>query len=87
MLFMQKFNSSSPHRISAAISVAILFHTLLGVLIFQVLPETENQKTIPVQLTIASKASSAVIQTQANNSSNMPEEAAEEILNKEKYCT
>ena len=84
MRFMHKFNSSSPYRISLAISVALLFHTLLGFLLFQILPDIEPQKSIPIQLTISSKATSSAIQTQANAPSNMPEETAEEILNKEK---
>lgn len=81
---MQKFNSSSPYRISLAISFAILFHTILGIVLFQILPEIETKKTIPIQLTISSQASSAAIQTRANTAANKPEETAEEILNKEK---
>lgn len=84
MLFMQKFNSSSPYRTSLAISFAILFHTLLGIALFQILPKIETKKTIPIQLTISSTASSSAIQTRANTASNKPEETAEEILNKEK---
>jgi len=81
---MQKFNSSSPYRISLAISFAILLHTILGIALFQILPKIETNKTIPIQLTISSKASSSAIQTRANTASNKPEETAEEILNKEK---
>ena len=84
MLYMQKTNTTSSYRILLAISVAILFHTLLGIALFQILPEIETKKTIPVQVVISSKPTSSAIQTQANNPSNKPEETAKEILNKEK---
>lgn len=84
MLFMQKFNSSSPYRTLLAISFAILFHTILAISLFQILPKIETEKTVSIQLTISSQASSSAIQTRANNAANKPEESAEEILNKEK---
>lgn len=80
---MQKFNSSSPYRTALAISFAILFHTILGIALFQILPKIEIQKSNTIQLTLSSNASSSVIQTRANTASNKPEETAEEILNKE----
>jgi TonB family protein len=84
---MQKFSSSSPYRTSLAISFAIAVHTVLGIALLKVLPDIESKKTIPIQLTISSKATSSAIQTQANNAANKPEETAEEILNKEKLLT
>ncbi|UZE95253.1 energy transducer TonB [Alkalimarinus alittae] len=81
---MRNFNSSSPYRISLAISIAIVFHTMLGIALFQFLPNLDVEKTIPIQLTLSSKATSSAIQTRANTASNTPEETAEEILNKEK---
>lgn len=84
MLFMQKFSSSSPYRTSLAISCAIAAHIVLAIALFKALPKLESKTTIPIQLTISSKAASSAIQTQANNASNMPEETAQEILNKEK---
>lgn len=81
---MHNFNSSSPHRIVLAISFALAFHTLLGIALLQLLPDTEVKKTIPVQLTLSSRATSSAIQTRANTPANTPEETAKEILNKEK---
>ncbi len=84
MLFMQKYNSSSPYRTSLALSLAILFHIILGIILLKILPKIEVKRTIPIQLTVSSKASSSAIQTRANTASNKPKESAEEILNKEK---
>lgn len=83
MLFMHDLNTVSSYRITLSISIAILFHTLLGIFLFQFLPELEQKKTIPVQLVVSSKATSSAVKTQANAPSNRPTENAEDILNKE----
>ena len=80
---MYTLNNSSPYRIFLAVSIAILFHTLLGILLFQLLPKIEQKKTIPIQLVITSKTTSQSIKTQNSTPSNKPEEDAQDILNKE----
>jgi len=81
---MYTLNKTSSYRIFLAVSIAILFHTLLGILVFQLLPKIEQKKTIPIQLVIASKATSQSIKTRTSTPSNRPEEDAQEILNKER---
>jgi len=81
--FMYTLNKTSPYRIFLAISIAILFHTLLGILVFQLSPKIESKKTIPIQLVITSKATSQSIKTQTSTPSNRPEVDAQDILNKE----
>ena len=81
---MHTLNNSSPYRIFLAVSIAILFHTLLGIIVFQLLPKIEPKKTIPIKLVIASNATSQSIKTQSSTPANKPEEDAQDILNKER---
>ena len=80
---MHTLNKIPSYRIFLAVSIAILFHTLLGILVFQLLPKIETKKTIPIQLVITSKATSQSIKTLASTPSNQPEEDVQDILNKE----
>ena len=80
---MYTLNNTSPYRIFLAVSIAILFHTLLGILVFQLLPKIEPKKSIPIQLVITSKATSQSIKTQNSTLSNVAKENSQDILNKE----
>ncbi len=80
---MHKSKNLSSYRISLTLSIAILFHAVLGILLFQLLPNIEPKKTIPIRLIIPSEATSATTKTKANAPSSRPEEDAVDILNKE----
>lgn len=80
---MHSLNKPSSYSIFLAVTIAILFHTLLGIIAFQLFPDIEPKKTIPIQLVINSEATSQSNKTQANTPSSQPEENSEDILNKE----